>query len=510
MDLRSRREFLGSVGGGMLAASLGPQLAVDLGLTPLFRETTDDRLHFGDLEPLVVLLQETPADDLQPLLVQKLRSGTELRTLVAAAALANARTFGGQDYVGFHCEMALLPAYAMAARMPSELRPLPVLKVLYRNTARIQEYGGRQKEVLRKVEPSGRTGGDTGPRLRALMRGCDMEEAERAFAAQEDPNAAYDDLLWLVQDGSDVHRTVLAWRAWDTLRLVGKSHAHTMLRQSVRYCVQDEETRKLHQRPEPGIRRVLPQLLEEHRAVEAVFGRRKADDAWIDDMSRTIFGSTCEQAAAAVAAALAEGFAPNDIGEAMSLAANRLLLHDPGRTSDPTPEKPLGSVHGATFGVHASDAANAWRQIARVGNPRNRVACLIAGAYHTAGQSQWVSDEPFLTERPEGLDTDQPAALLAATEARLREGDQAGTCAFVERYGQLDHAPRPMFDLLLKFGVSADGALHAEKYYNTVEEEFAAGRGRFRWRHVVGLGRVTASEQTIPAPGLAQARELLG
>ena len=115
MDLKSRREFLGRVGGGMLAASLGPQLAVDLGLSPPLLETGDDRLHFGDLEPLVV---------------EKLRAGTELRTLVAAAALANARTFGGQDYVGFHCQMALMPAYAMSARMPDKLRPLPVLKVL--------------------------------------------------------------------------------------------------------------------------------------------------------------------------------------------------------------------------------------------------------------------------------------------------------------------------------------------------------------------------------------------
>ena len=66
-----------------------------------------------------------------------------------------------------------------------------------------------------------------------------------------------------------------------------------------------------------------------------------------------------------------------------------------------------------------------------------------------------------------------------------------------------------MFDLLLRYAVAADGALHAEKYFHTVSEEFATGRPEFRWNHVVALGRVTASEQTIPAPGLTQARELL-
>src|SRR5213082_3520619 len=54
----------------------------------------------------------------------------------AVAALANARTFGGEDYVGFHTMMALAPAVHMSAELPEALRPLPVLKVLYRNTNR--------------------------------------------------------------------------------------------------------------------------------------------------------------------------------------------------------------------------------------------------------------------------------------------------------------------------------------------------------------------------------------
>jgi hypothetical protein len=74
--------------------------------------------------------------------------------LVAAAALANARTFGGEDYVGFHTMMALAPALHMAGELPEALQPLPVFKVLYRNSNRIQERGGRKEEVLRAVETS--------------------------------------------------------------------------------------------------------------------------------------------------------------------------------------------------------------------------------------------------------------------------------------------------------------------------------------------------------------------
>ena len=64
-------------------------------------------------------------------------------------------------------------------------------------------------------------------------------------------------------------------------------------------------------------------------------------------------------------------------------------------------------------------------------------------------------------------------------------------------------------DVLLRHGVSEDGALHAEKYYRTVTEEFAVTRPAFRWRHLVGLARVTASEYGRPAPGYAEARQLL-
>ena len=96
-------------------------------------------------------MQETPPDKLQPLLVARLRDGTDLRELVAAAALANARTFGGEDYTGYHTLMALAPAFHMAQEMPAEQKALPVLKVIYRNANRIQERGVKAGEVLHPV-----------------------------------------------------------------------------------------------------------------------------------------------------------------------------------------------------------------------------------------------------------------------------------------------------------------------------------------------------------------------
>src|SRR5205085_12688277 len=96
----TRRTFLADVGRGMLVASLGPALTLDLGLSSAFADDgRDNSLTFGDLEPLVALMQDTPADKLLPILTDKLSGGTDLRTLVAAGALANARTLDRKSVV---------------------------------------------------------------------------------------------------------------------------------------------------------------------------------------------------------------------------------------------------------------------------------------------------------------------------------------------------------------------------------------------------------------------------
>ena len=224
---------------------------------------------------------------------------------------------------------------------------------------------------------------------------------------------------------------------------------------------------------------------------------------------------TREQAADSVAAALAEGFDPEVVGEAISVAANLLLLHDPGRdkrrVSMKNGKKPVGSCHGDSVGVHASDAANAWRNIARVSNHRNTVASLIVGAYHTAGQAGRATKQPY--PHPEHLEQVRgkvPKKLLESADSAIREKDQFRACAIIGRYGELGHAARPVFDLLLRYATSEFGALHAEKYYRTVSEEFVKTRAAFRWRQLVALARVTASEYGNPAPGYQDARELLG
>ncbi len=513
----TRREFLADVGRGTLVAAVGSSLATELGFASASAADAPGALDFGALEPLVRLMQETPATKLIPALAEKLKSGTELRTLISAAAFANARTFGGEDYVGFHTMMALAPALHMSRELTGPQQALPVFKVLYRNTNRIQEHGGRNGEVLHSVKPSPIAEVNPGSEaLRDAVHRKDVNEAERTFAtlAQLSADDALNHLLHTVQDNTEVHRVVLPYRAWDLLGLIGKEQAHTLLRQSVRYCVKAESWQHTATYDKP--RTLLPKLLEQYKLLDRTPGTRTAEDAWVDQLSQTIFKSAPEQAAEAAAAALAEGFAPAAIGEAVSLAANQLILRDHGRTPQmEVPGKPIGSIHGDSIGVHACDSANAWRNLSRVSNPRNTFACLILGAYQVAldrvergGDFLHWEALPVKWQLDRTKSTD-PAVLLREADEAIRGNLQAQAAAIVHRYGELGHAPRPVFDMLLRYAVSEDGALHAEKYYRTASEEFAATRAAFRWRQLVALARVTASEYGRPAAGVAEARELL-
>lgn len=498
----------------MVVASVGTEVAAQLGLPAGEPEGGAAALTFGGLEPLVALMQESTPDALLPRLAERMKAGTSVRELVAAGALANARSFGGEDYVGFHTMMALAPSLAMAGELSGAGQALPVFKVLYRNTNRIQESGGRSKEVMKPVVAAEATDAEA---LRRAVHDQDVARAEAQLAAlvARSPEAAFESVVEMVGEHPEVHRVVMPYRAWGLLDVVGMEQAATMLRQSVRYCVKNE--RWAASRAAQSPRELLPRLLEEHKLLDRTPGTHTPDDAWIDQFVADLFLATPAQAATAAAGALKDGVAPDAIGEAISLAANQLVLRDQGRPpAQEVAGKPIGSVHGDSIGVHASDSANAWRQMARVGSPRHVFACLIFGAWQVAhdrvergGDFGAWQPLPLEYHRKAVTATGAPE-LLGALDEAVRGNLQARAAAVVAAYGAHGHDARGVFDVLLKYAVSEDGALHGEKYYRTVAEEFAATRPSLRWRHLIGLARVTASEFGRPAAGIGLARDVLG
>lgn len=515
MSQRTRREVFADLGKGLFTAAVGSSLASDLGLAPAWAGEEPDRLNFGDLEPLVAYLQDTPANMMLPGVLEKVRTGTDLKTLVAAASLANARTFGGEDYIGFHTLMALPPAYHMAMEETRPNRkPLAVLKVLYRNSTRLGEKGGSKAEVLKPVQPGPVDILHGGEQLRAEVRARKLASAEQTFAAlaQGTPQKALDQLMVMVDDGAEVHRIVLVARAWELVDFVGPARAHTLLRQSVHYCVNTEKNPTYNQEA----RAVLPKVLDQHKLLGTKPGTTPTDDAWVAKFADTIFTSTPAQAADATAAALAEGISADAISQGIGLAANQLILRDNGRPNNEAANKPAGSVHGDSIGVHGCDSAHAWRCLLKAGDRRTQVTSLILAGYQVARDragrgGDFLKWEPY--PRSEHLEKvlGVPAeSLLKELDGAIRDKDQARAAALTHRLGQESSArSADAFALFRGFAISEDGALHAEKFYRTVTEEFRMARPAHRWRQLVALARVTASEYGQPAPGYKEACDLV-
>jgi hypothetical protein len=156
---------------------------------------------------------------------------------------------------------------------------------------------------------------------------------------------------------------------------------------------------------------------------------------------------------------------------------------------------------------------NAWRNIAKVTESRTALASLIVAGYHlSAGSSgrDWTRLTPYpKPEHRAAVGSAQPRRLVELLDGAIRANDQGLAAAIAARYGEAGGRPTPVFDLLLRYASSEDGALHAEKYYRTVSEEFHRGRPAFRWDHVIALARVTASEYGKRADGYEQACGLL-
>ena len=141
---------------------------------------------------------------------------------------------------------------------------------------------------------------------------------------------------------------------------------------------------------------MLPKVLDEHQLAGRSAGNRAADDAWVEALSMTIFSSAPATAADAVGAALAEGFSPDAIGEAISLAANQLVLRDPGRQAAAGIARQAASaastaIRSACTAATRPTPGGTWPASA---SARNQFACLILGAFHVAIDRSQLGGEP--------------------------------------------------------------------------------------------------------------------
>jgi len=350
-----------------------------------------------------------------------------------------------------------------------------------------------------------------GLKLRDACRTADMNEAENLFGtlAKASPQEAFNALQPAVQDDINVHRFVFAHRTYGLIGLLGQDYAHTLLRQSVRQMVGFEQEHKRHNHPDNPIRALVPKLLDQYKLVGKTPGKKDPGDAAVDELARTIYSGPPASSADAVAAALADGWDLEVVGEAISLASNMLVLRQGAEN---------WRTHGDSSGVHSSDATNAFRNMARNTDAKHAVSGLIVAAYHSSIHGPFQGEAYPLDEHRNAIKATDAAGLLAECEDAVKANDQGRASAAIQIYGEQGHPVDGVFQTLIKYTISEDGRLHGEKFFHTVGEEYRTTRPAFRWRQITALARVTASaygynredKAGFHAPGYEEACKQLG
>ena len=325
----------------------------------------------------------------------------------------------------------------MARELPEDRRALPVLKVLYRNTNRIQEHGGSALEVLHTVKPGVLSAGHD-PAARCSATPC----AARTWTRPSGTFAAIAGRLARRGLQQPALRRPGRHRGpprRPPLPRLGPARRHRQgagphAAPPVGPLLREERARReAHRRgrpsPAPSCRKLLDQYhlaadIPRHEAARTTPGSRdEQDDLRVEPAS-----GRRGRGRGAGRGDRPERRRRGDLAGRESARPPRRRPPERG----PQPGKPPGSVHGDSIGVHACDSANAWRNMARVGNPRNAVACLILGGLPGRPRPRRTAAATSSTGRPrplrrvlEAVKTTDPKGLLAETEAAIRANQQA-------------------------------------------------------------------------------------
>jgi hypothetical protein len=350
----TRRRFLGTtVAGGMLAGLNDWRFLVRLpavsaaGAPPaggVVRLT-------ADIEPLVVLIEETPREKLLEEVAAKIRSGTTYPQVLAALLLAGVRNVQPRPSVGFkfHAVLVVNSAHLASLASPDEHRWLPIFWALdYFKQAQaddVREGNWTMAPVDESSVPG--TADDARRLFTDAMNSWDEAKADAAaagLARQLKPEESFELFCRFgCRDFRSIgHKAIFVSNSYRTLDTIGWQFAEPVLR-SLAYALLSHGDGNPAQQDLPEDR---PGRQNLQRAAKLGDGWQagKADAQATRDLLTTLRGGSADQACDQVVELLGRDIAPQSVWDALLVGAGELLVRQPG-----------------IVGLHAVTSTNALR-----------------------------------------------------------------------------------------------------------------------------------------------------
>jgi hypothetical protein len=333
-DRRSFMQSSAALGAGGLAFLRGLPAVSAADAKP---EPSLVRLDSG-IEPLVVLLEETPREKLLEEVGARIKKGLAYRDLLTALLLAGVRNIQPRPSVGFkfHAVLVINSAHQAALAAPDNERWLPLFWALdsfkSAQATNIKESGWRMKPVNEMTVPKVSKAREA---FAAAMDAWDIEAADAAAAALarcDGPGEAFDLFArYGCRDFRDIgHKAIFVANAFRTLEVIGWQHAEPVLR-SLAYAMLKYDGESPAKKPQaadlPGIRNAetaakmkakSPQNADPKAAWNLLTATRSDSEAELCDRVVGLIG---------------EGTPPKAIWSGLLLAGAELLMRQPGITS---------------------------------------------------------------------------------------------------------------------------------------------------------------------------------
>jgi hypothetical protein len=337
--MSTRRSFLktAAAGGALLSLS-NLSLLKQLPSVSADEAKLDPKLVRLDsgIEPLVILLEETPREKLLEEVGGRIRKGLNYRDVLAALLLAGVRNVQPRPAVGFkfHAVLVVNSAHLASLASPDAERWLPIFWALDHfkdsQAATVKESGWRMGPVDESKVPAARKAKQA---FIDAMDNWDEAAADAAVAGLARSAGANEVFELFVRFGArdfrDIgHKAIFVANSWRTLQCIGWQHAEPVLR-SLAYALQKRDQENPAKNDLPPDR---PWKRNKERAskIRAEWLEGKPSDEATADLLDVLRQGSDEEACDKVVALLNKGVAPQSIWDALFAGAGELLMRQPG------------------------------------------------------------------------------------------------------------------------------------------------------------------------------------
>jgi hypothetical protein len=456
------------------------------------------------IEPLVQFVEETAPADIVAHTHDKLAGGTPVKDMLLAGALAVVRSSDlppGHHGGPLHPLAGLHAVRNIAARLPSEYAPLPVIQNVAVANKHIHSPA-MGPYILAEAQPV-----SEGDGVEATLESFRVAAGRGVYNACDhyflyllgrlSPMQVLEHLLHVAipKNQLDDHYflfPVFTWRAleyfgWEYAKYIGRAPVRYVTRPSMPASLEDVDT-------------LIAKfgLLERELRVATGEDETAAITALAEEIGRVSRFSAIPEM---LARALADGLSLEGAGEALSVGGSTLFLR---------------SQTGNPMDVHINTGANTRRYLLRQPELSLRTKLRALLMWHTGPEVMmaqrmlapdiqpepdrvaalpWHTQDDLLTEIEE-LISSLPVGerLPKAGLATWRSTDEVKqAAALAQQYASSGYGPEALITLLGKIACRDNFTeMHALKHHQATYEEFHATRPSLRWRHLVAAVQAAA------------------